>query len=243
MQWRCLSGQTRRDASWVTPRLPAPPVAPPDAPSLELRDVSDVFQTLAGISGKGAAGDRASPRDTFFARATVTNSSFFSVCSTASCGRAHSRRARAVARASDVAADRVRRAALTGDLGHVAKVAPAATRPSRIRVAAHAASRACSRTGARASATRSPISATPWSIPLDGARIQRTRPARYSHLLAVAPRRDHVARGSSPSCALPARDLVLDGRRSRSSPAAPAVPSRSRCSGSAEGGHVLAALR
>jgi ATP-dependent DNA ligase I len=101
--------------------------APPaEEPTLEVRDVDETFATLSQVSGKGSAGDRARVLRALFARATEAEHDFLRrlLYGELRQGALEGVLLEAVARATNIAAPRLRRAAMmAGDLGSVARAA------------------------------------------------------------------------------------------------------------------------
>jgi DNA ligase-1 len=101
--------------------------APPaDRPTLEVRDVDEAFAMLAQVSGKGSAGERARVLRALFARATEAEHDFLRrlLYGELRQGALEGVLLEAVARATNVAAPRLRRAAMmAGDLASVARAA------------------------------------------------------------------------------------------------------------------------
>src|SRR5262249_47354199 len=101
-------------------------VPPADAPSLEIADLDRAFDRLAALSGQGSAGARAQLLRQLLGRATREEQDFVIrlLVGELRQGALEGVLMDAVARASGVAAPRVRRAAmLAGELGAVARAA------------------------------------------------------------------------------------------------------------------------
>jgi ATP-dependent DNA ligase I len=123
-----LSGdlrQRRTGVGWATLR-DAPP--PAEAPSLTVREVDGVFETVAGLSGAGSAGERRRLVHGLFARATADEQGFLQglISGELRQGALEGVMVEAIARASEVPVADVRRAAML--CGASAPVAEAALR-------------------------------------------------------------------------------------------------------------------
>jgi DNA ligase-1 len=97
-----------------------------EATTLELRDVDAAFAALAGIAGKGSAGERERTLGALFSRATHDEQDFLRrlLFGELRQGALEGVLVDAIARAGGVRVDRVRRAAMmAGDLGPVARAA------------------------------------------------------------------------------------------------------------------------
>lgn len=120
-----LSGTTRQakaGVGWAT--LQAAQGHAAKHASLEIRDVDDVLDQISRISGKGSAGEKKRLLGALFARATAEEQDFLVRLITGGLrqGALEGLMVEAVAKARDLPADEVRRAAmLAGNLGAVAK--------------------------------------------------------------------------------------------------------------------------
>jgi DNA ligase-1 len=188
-------------------------------PTLELREVDQVFSALQAVRGKRSVAERARLLSELFARATPPEQRFLAslVMGEVRQGALEGVMLEAVAKATGVASDRVRRAAMmAGDLGAVAGALLAEGesalarytlelfRPIQPMLADSAP------TVSDALAEYSPA-VLEWK--LDGARIQVHR---QGDRVAVYTRNLNDVTGRVPEVveavqALPARELVLDG--------------------------------
>ena len=147
-----LSGATRQGRIGVgyAAIRSASDTPPAESPSLEIRELDAAFASLAGLSGKGSAGERARILRSLFSRATRDEQDFLArlLHGELRQGALEGVLLEAIARASSVDAARVRRAAMmAGELGPVARAAFAsgADRARRLRGPAHAAGAADAR--------------------------------------------------------------------------------------------------
>ncbi len=121
-----LSGATRQGRLGIgyAAISAAADVAPQEQPSLEIHDVDATFSAFAGIGGKGSAAERARVLRDLFARSTRAEQDFLRrlLFGELRQGALEGVLIDAVARAGNVGAARVRRAAMmAGDLGPVAR--------------------------------------------------------------------------------------------------------------------------
>jgi DNA ligase-1 len=211
--------QGRLGVGWATLGS-ARALEPARVPSLELRNVDQVFDSLQAARGKRSGAERARLLTEVFARATADEQQFLSalVIGEVRQGALEGVLLEAVAKAAHVPSDRVRRAAmLAGDLGAVAKVVLGAEgegalaryqlelfRPVQPMLADSAP------TVTDALNDGGPVTLE-WK--LDGARIQVHR---RDDRVAVYTRSLNDVTGAVPEVveavkALPARELILDG--------------------------------
>jgi DNA ligase-1 len=193
--------------------------APAATASLTLRAVADAFDAIAATRGAGAAAARAERLRALFARATAEEQDFLVRLAVGELrqGALGGVMLDAIAKAADVAADAVRRAAMfAGDLSAVAQAALLEGEPGLARfgielmrpVSPMLASPA---NGIDAALATLGTAAFEWK--LDGARVQvhkageevRVFTRNLSDVTAAVPEVVEAV------CALPARDLVLDG--------------------------------
>ena len=194
--------------------------APATTPTLELRDVDAVFDRLAAVSGKNSGKERARILGELFASATADEQGFLGALLIGEVrqGALEGVLLEAVAKASGMPADRVRRAAMmAGDLGTVAVAAlgddPVTAlaqyqlepfRPVQPMLADSAPT-------LRDALGESEHVVVEWK--LDGARIQvhrrDDRVAVYTRNLNDVT--DAVPEVVEAVLALPARELILDG--------------------------------
>ena len=188
--------------------------------SLELRDVDSAFETLATVKGKSSGKERARLLGELFARATAPEQEFLGalIVGEVRQGALEGVMLEAVAKASGMPADQVRRAAMmAGDLGAVASAAlgddPVTAlaqyqlepfRPVQPMLADSAPT-------VRDAVTAGVPVVVEWK--LDGARIQvhrrHDRVAVYTRSLNDVT--DAVPEVVAAVMALPARELILDG--------------------------------
>ena len=123
-----LSGATRQGRIGVgyAAIRSASDTPPAESPTLEIRELDAAFATLAGLSGKGSAGERARVLRSLFSRATRDEQDFLArlLHGELRQGALEGVLLEAIARAASVDAARVRRAAMmAGELGPVARAA------------------------------------------------------------------------------------------------------------------------
>jgi len=190
-------------------------------PSLELRDVDAAFDRLLTVRGKNSAGERLRMLGDLFARATAAEQEFLAalIIGDVRQGALEGVMLEAVAKAANLAPDRVRRAVMmAGDLGAVARAVLGEDRekalaeyqlevfrPVHPMLADSAPTLSDALTGAAAAV------AVEWK--LDGARIQVHR---RDDRVAVYTRNLNDVTAAVPEVvetvkALPARELILDG--------------------------------
>jgi DNA ligase 1 len=190
------------------------------APSLELRELDAVFDKLSSTSGRNSAKERARLLEDLFTRATAAEQSFLSALLVGEIrqGALEGVLVEAIAKASNLPSDRVRRAAMmAGDLGVVATAALGDDgenalaayqlqlfRPVQPMLADSAESVAEAMEAGEAVAVE-------WKI--DGARIQvhrqDDRVAVYTRSLNEVT--DAVPEVVEAVLKLPTRELILDG--------------------------------
>jgi DNA ligase-1 len=216
-----LSGATRQGRIGVgAAAIMAASDAPAaESPQLELRDVDASFAALARISGSGAARDRAQALRELFARATRDEHDFLRrlLFGELRQGALAGVLVDAIARATGVGADRVRRAAMmAGDLGVVARAAitggEAALEPFSVQLM-RPVEPMLADTAESASAAVAEMGDTLVDYKLDGARIQAHKSGDEVRLFSrslrdvtfAAPEVTAIVR------AFPPRELILDG--------------------------------
>lgn len=194
--------------------------APAETASLELGDVDSVFDQLSNVRGKNSGAERARVLDELFARATRDEQQFLGnlMVGEVRQGALEGVLLEAIARAADLPADRVRRAAMmAGDLGTVARAALSEDRESALAeyqlqlfrpVQPMLADSAPTVAEALSAGTPATVE---WK--LDGARIQVHR---QGERVAVYTRNLNDVSGAVPEVieavqGLMARELILDG--------------------------------
>lgn len=194
--------------------------APAETASLELGDVDSVFDQLSNVRGKNSGAERARVLDELFARATRDEQQFLAnlMVGEVRQGALEGVLLEAIARAADLPADRVRRAAMmAGDLGTVARAALSEDRESALAeyqlqlfrpVQPMLADSAPTVAEALSAGTPATVE---WK--LDGARIQVHR---QGERVAVYTRNLNDVSGAVPEVieavqGLMARELILDG--------------------------------
>ena len=190
-----------------------------DQPSLEILDVDASFDRIAATAGSGSAAARARLLRELLGRATRDEQDFLLRLLSGELrqGALEGVLLEAIARASGIAAARVRRATmLAGDIGVVA-VRRSSRERMRCRASSCSRSSRCSRcspTRRRMSPTRSTnLGEASFEYKLDGARIQahkvgdevRVFSRNLRDVTIAVPEVVNVVR------AMPARELVLDG--------------------------------
>ena len=191
-----------------------------DTPSLELLDVDGAFSALTKVRGKNSASERARLLGELFARATRDEQNFLGALLVGEVrqGALEGVMLEAVAKASGMPADKVRRAAMmAGDLGTVAQAAVGDDRDAALSKYQLEVFRPVQPMLAD-SAPDIPEAFSeggPFSVEwkLDGARIQvhkrDDRVAAYTRSLNEVT--DAVPEVVAAVQALPVRDLILDG--------------------------------
>ncbi|MBI1872499.1 MAG: ATP-dependent DNA ligase [Acidobacteria bacterium] len=216
-----LSGSLRQGRVGIGPAViwQANEIAPAESPSLELRDVDAAFERIAGVGGAGATAERRRLLRELTAHATREEQDFLArlLFGELRQGAQEGVVVEAVARASGVTSDLIRRAAMmTGDLGSVARAAILEGESSLSRyvvqifrpvqpMLADSATDVDAALGALGEASL--------EYKIDGARIQvhksggevRIYSRTTRDVTRVAPEIAQVVR------ALPARELILDG--------------------------------
>jgi DNA ligase-1 len=194
--------------------------APADAPSLELHEVDTIFSRLSSTKGRNSTADRARLLEELFTRATADEQRFLSglLVGEVRQGALEGVLLEAVARAANLPADRVRRAAMmAGDLGVVATAALGDDRDNALAAYQLQLFRPIQPMLADSADTLADAIqpgetvAVEWKI--DGARIQvhkhDDRVAVYTRSLNEVT--DAVPEVVDAARALPARELILDG--------------------------------
>jgi len=211
--------QGKLRVGWATVSSAYDRVAAPTA-SLELGDVDRIFDQLTTVRGKNSGAERARVLDDLFARATRDEQQFLGnlMVGEVRQGALEGVLLEAIARAADLPADRVRRAAMmAGDLGTVARAALGENRESALAeyqlqlfrpVQPMLADSAPTVAEALSAGTPATVE---WK--LDGARIQVHR---QGERVAVYTRALNDVSGAVPEVieavqGLAARELILDG--------------------------------
>jgi len=216
-----LSGATRQGRIGVgfATIQSATDVRPADAASLELGDVDRTFEALAAVEGKGSGAERARLLGSLFARATAAEQDFLRrlLFGELRQGALGGVLVDAVARAAQVPATAVRRAAMmAGDLGPVARAALSGgeaaltafvvqlMRPVQPMLADSADS---------VDQALEQLGETALEYKLDGARVQVHKQGDDVRMFSRTLRDVTVAAPEVVSLvrALPARSLILDG--------------------------------
>lgn len=196
-------------------------IAPAPSPSLELTEVDTIFDKLSTTRGRNSAAERARLLEDLFGRATADEQRFLSglLVGEVRQGALEGVLVEAIAKASGLPADRVRRAAMmAGDLGVVATAALGDDRGSALAAYQLQLFRPVqpmladsAPTVAEAMIDISEPVAIEWKI--DGARIQVHR---QDDRVAVYTRNLNEVTDAVPEVVeavlrLPARELILDG--------------------------------
>jgi DNA ligase-1 len=216
-----LSGATRQGRVGIgyAAIQSASDVAPAEQASLHLRDVDQVFSSLAAVEGKGSSGERSRLLRGLFARATREEQDFLRrlLYGELRQGALEGVLVDAVARAAKVGAAVLRRAAMTaGSLGSVARAAFAGGEPAlgafavqlmrpvqpMLAASAESVEQALERLGDPA-----------LEYKLDGARVQVHKSEDDVRIFSRTLRDVTVAAPEVVTLvrALPARSLILDG--------------------------------
>jgi len=222
-----LSGSTRQGRIGVGSAVvsAAHDVAPADSPSLELRDVDDGFARVGTAAGAGSAAAKAQALRDLFARATRDEQEFLIrvIFGELRQGAVEGVLLEAVARASGIAAARVRRAAmLAGALAPVARAAlvDGPGNPGNDDALSRFTFQLfqpiqpmLAETAADVDAALAELGEASLEYKLDGARIQvhkagdevKVYSRNLREVTAAVPEVVEIAR------ALPAREIILDG--------------------------------
>ena len=194
-------------------------VPPADDPTLDLIDVDQVFDRLAGLSGAGSASSRAGLLRELFGRATGDEQDFLSrlLFGELRQGALEGVLTDAVARAAGIQAGRVRRATmLAGDLAAVAKAALVdgeAALSQFILRPFQPVQPMLAETAADVGEALAELGEASFEFKLDGARIQVHKvgdevKVYTRNLREVTPAVPEVVAAAR---AIPAREIVLDG--------------------------------
>jgi DNA ligase-1 len=216
-----LSGTTRQGRIGVgyAAIASASDVTPAGAATLDILDVDRAFTTLTQVSGKGSAGERARILRSLFERSTAGEQDFLRrlVHGELRQGALEGVLVEAIARAGQVDAARVRRAAMmSGDLGPVARAAltgNAAALDAFVVQLMRPVRPMLAETGDSVAEAVAALGDASVEYKVDGARVQIHKTGED---VAIFSRTLNDVTPSAPEIvslvrAMPARELVLDG--------------------------------
>jgi DNA ligase-1 len=192
---------------------------PATGPALELGEVDQAFATLSQVSGKGSAGERGRVLRALFARATEAEQDFLRrlLYGELRQGALEGVLLEAVARATNVAAPRLRRATMmAGDLASVARAALAggeAALDAIVMQVMQPIQPMLAESEASVEDALERLDAATLEYKLDGARVQVHKAEDVVRVFSRSLRdvTDAVPEVVSLVRALPVRELILDG--------------------------------